>query len=255
MQPNDPRNQPDAPRNWDSGRVIPAVVLIGIGLLFLLSNLRLAPNMNWFDFWPVIMIVTGALKVADSRDGNYTGGLILCGVGALFLASNMHLLPFAIWDLWPLVLIWVGIVLLFQRARWPDLGNFGNWSGWNNWARWDAGSGGVTTGDLNLTAIFIGGNRRIVIDYFRGGIVSAVFGGFELDLRKCQMKAASAVIKIDAVFGGVEMKIPEDWYADVQGVGIFGGYSDETAHPPINSATKRLVLKGGAVFGGVVVKN
>lgn len=51
------------------------------------------------------------------------------------------------------------------------------------------------------------------------------------------------------------MKIPEDWLAVLEGAGIFGGYSDETNHPPITPQTKRLILKGGAVFGGVVVKN
>ena len=53
MQPDtDPR-----PANWDSARITPAIVLISIGVLFLLSNLHLIPGMNWFDFWPVILIV------------------------------------------------------------------------------------------------------------------------------------------------------------------------------------------------------
>jgi hypothetical protein len=240
MQPNDPRTY----RNWDSGRLIPAIVLIGIGVLFLLGNLHLIPSMNWFDFWPVILIVIGALKLADAgRGGNFTGGAILLGIGAAFLASNLGVLPFPVWDLWPLLLIWIGVVLLFQRFTWPDL------------SRWDWRSNNVATGDLNLTAVFSGGKRRIVTDDFRGGVISAVFGGFELDLRKAVMKVNSAVIKIDAVFGGVEMRIPEEWCAVVEGVGIFGGYSDETLHPPMTPETKRLILKGGAVFGGVVVKN
>jgi hypothetical protein len=41
----------------------------------------------------------------------------------------------------------------------------------------------------------------------------------------------------------------------VEGTGVFGGYSDETIHPPMTPETKRLIVKGGAVFGGVVVKN
>ena len=240
MQPNDFR----AERNSDARRVTPAIVLIGIGILFLMGNLHVIPSMNWFDMWPVILIVIGALKLADAgRGGNYTGGAILLFIGAAFLASNMGILPFAVWDLWPLLLIGLGILLLFERLSLPDL------------TRFDWRSNNVATGDLNLTAIFSGGKRRIVTDDFRGGVISAVFGGFELDLRKAVMKANSAVLKIDAVFGGVEMKIPEEWCAVVEGVGIFGGYSDETMHPPMTPDTKRLILKGGAVFGGVVVKN
>ena len=171
------------------------------------------------------------------------GGAILLGIGAAFLASNLGLLPFPVWDLWPVLLIWIGLVLLFQRFTWPDL------------SRWNIRNDSVASGDLNLTAIFSGGKRRIITDDFRGGTISAVFGGFELDLRKAAMKSNSAVLKIDAVFGGVEMRIPDDWCAVVEGVGIFGGYSDETMHPPMTPETKRLILQGGAVFGGVVVKN
>jgi predicted membrane protein len=240
MQPNDSRPY----RNWDSGRLTPAIVLIGIGILFLLGNLHLIPSIDWFDYWPVILIVIGALKLADAgRGGNLTGGAILLGIGAAFMASNLGYLPFPVWDLWPLLLIWIGVVLLFQRAPWHESLKF------------DWRSDKVTAGDLNLTAVFSGGKRRIVTDDFRGGVISAVFGGFELDLRSAVMKTNSAVIKIDAVFGGVEMKIPPEWCAVVEGVGIFGGYSDETTHPPMTPDTKRLILKGGAVFGGVVVKN
>lgn len=242
MQPNDPRTY----RNWDSGRTIPAIALIGIGALFLMGNLHVIPSMNWFDMWPVILIVIGALKLVDaSHGGNFTGGAILLGLGVAFLANNMGFLPFPVWDLWPLLLIGIGILLLFERLSLPDLARMD----------WRPNHNNVTVGDLNLTAVFSGGKRRIVTDDFRGGTISAVFGGFELDLRKAAMKANSAVLKIDAVFGGVEMKIPEEWCAVVEGVGIFGGYSDETMHPPMTPETKRLILKGGAVFGGVVVKN
>ncbi len=246
MQPNDPRTD----RHWDSGRIIPAIVLIAVGSLILLGNLHLIPLTNWWDYWPVILIVIGALKLAEgNRRDNYTGGAIMLCIGAAFLASNLGVLPFAPWDLWPLLLIAIGAALLFQRLSLPDLGRF-DWRAANDWR-----SANAVAGDVNLTAVFSGGKRRIVSDDFRGGVISAVFGGFELDLRKAVMKADSAVIKIDAVFGGVEMRIPEEWCAVVEGVGIFGGYSDETIHPHMTPETKRLILKGGAVFGGVVVKN
>ena len=66
-----------------------------------------------------------------------------------------------------------------------------------------------------------------------------------------------AVIALNAIFGGAEIRIPENWELVMRGAGIFGGYSDETVHP--NSTEfpnpKRLVLKGAAVFGGINVKN
>jgi hypothetical protein len=41
----------------------------------------------------------------------------------------------------------------------------------------------------------------------------------------------------------------------MRGGGVFGGFSDHTMHPPLTPETKRLIVKGGAVFGGVTVKN
>jgi len=249
MQPTDSRTE----RNWDSpGRLVPAVILIAIGALFLLSNLRIIPNTNWFDFWPVILIVIGASKLAEaSRTGSYTGGAVLVGVGGLFLVSNLGLLPngWSVWDFWPVALIAVGIMLLVERVAWPsDLRR--SWSG-----RFNMSDASETSGDVNLTAVFSGGKRSVVGEEFRGGVISAVFGGFELDLRQAFMTSNSAVLKIDVVFGGAEIKIPTTWCAVVKGTGVFGGYSDETLHPPSTPETKRIVIKGGAVFGGVVVKN
>jgi hypothetical protein len=42
----------------------------------------------------------------------------------------------------------------------------------------------------------------------------------------------------------------------VQASTVFGGFSDESAHPsPDMPGVKRLILTGTAIFGGVNVKN
>ena len=50
------------------------------------------------------------------------------------------------------------------------------------------------------------------------------FGGFELDLRQADIEGAEAVIEVNALFGGGEIKVPETWHVVVSGMGIFGGY-------------------------------
>ena len=92
---------------------------------------------------------------------------------------------------------------------------------------------------------------------FQGGEVVAIFGGVELDLRQAGMTGDSAVLEINAIFGGVEIKIPRNWSAVVEGVGIFGGYADNSFQPdPAQGpGVKQLIVKGVAAFGGVDVKN
>jgi hypothetical protein len=105
--------------------------------------------------------------------------------------------------------------------------------------------------------VFSGGKRHITTPSFRGGKVEVVFGGFDLDFTRAGIAGDSAELKVDAVFGGVEIRIPPNWNAVVKGDGVFGAFNDESVHPdPARYPDiKRLIVRGGAVFGGVVVKN
>jgi hypothetical protein len=224
-------------------RLVPALVLIGIGSLFLLNNLHLVYFREVFAYWPVILIAFGIVKLVDStfHGGRVLGGLLMAG-GGLLLARNLGYLDIATRDLWPLLLIGTGLFLLLKRTM--------SWPG--NWLKNDS-----TPNSLNETAVFSGGKRTITAPDFRGGEVTAVFGGFELDFRRAGIAGDSAVLEVNAVFGGCEIRIPTNWSAEVKGSGVFGAFSDETNHPDPEQVReiKRLVIQGGAVFGGVVVKN
>jgi hypothetical protein len=100
------------------------------------------------------------------------------------------------------------------------------------------------------------GTRRVITDQdFKGGKIACVFGGINLDLTGANIAGKSAVLDISAVYGGAVVRIPTSWDLEMRGAGVFGGYSDQTMHPPITPDTKKLIVKGGAVFGGVTIKN
>ena len=106
-------------------------------------------------------------------------------------------------------------------------------------------------------ALFGGIEKRVHTSNLKGGQVTAMFGGVELDFRKANIAGSSAIIEINAVFGGVEVKIPPNWSADVQGSGIFGGFESNSVHldPGQVPNMKQLIVRGSAVFGGVEIKN
>jgi predicted membrane protein len=105
--------------------------------------------------------------------------------------------------------------------------------------------------------MFGGGERKISTPAFERGDVFAMFGGFEIDLRKADMKGNRAIIDANCLFGGIVLKVPEDWNVTMRGLAIFGGYSDSTRHPRSGDVpfSKQLVVRGMAMFGGVEVKN
>jgi hypothetical protein len=271
MEPNDNDRHP----GWRSNHgLIPGVIVIGIGVLFLLDNFHIVYVSDLWRFWPVALIATGLVKLVDSTygGGRVFGGVLL-GVGAIFLASSLGLYDVTIGELWPLFLIGVGLMMLGNRIwgpQWPrpaqgrwDKGHWdkGHWNK-GHWEKWGADTGpeagaSASYSTLNEVAIFGGGKRKVTSQDFKGGELTAIFGGFEIDLRYAAMAGDSAVLEVNAIFGGAEIRIPDTWTAVVQGVGIFGGYGDESTppNPATNPQSKRLFLKGAAVFGGVAVKN
>ena len=59
------------------------------------------------------------------------------------------------------------------------------------------------------------------------------------------------MLELNAVFGGIEAKIPESWSVVVRGTGVFGAFQDSTGNRIRGSSrTRKADLKGGAVFGG-----
>ena len=230
---------------WSSSHgLIPAMVIIGIGVLFLLSNLHVLYMDQWYRYWPVLLIAAGMAKMLDANlhRGRVMGG-VLIAVGGLFLADNLNVIRLSWDDFWPLVLIGVGVLMLVNRLTGPRL-----------WMR--PTPTGFQDGVFNANAIFSGFKRKVTESDFRGANLTAIFGGGELNLRNAAMAGDSAVIHVSAIFGGVEIKVPQNWIVVSQGTGIFGGFADETTQPPANMpGVKKLYIKGEAVFGGVNVKN
>ena len=235
-------------------RLVPALVLIVVGGIFLLSNLHMMRVRDIWEYWPVIPMVIGVFRLADAQDARdrTLGGILLVG-GSIFLANNMGLIPFNVWDLWPLLLIGVGVYMLVDRSagsKFPvDFGfdnakSFGGGKPCGNWTRHE-------------TAIFSGGKRTIAVDNFRAAKYDAVFGGFEIDLRGSQIQGDSADLEINAVFGGAEVRLPLNWSVDMHGAGVFGGFVDSTEqpNPAVIPNIKRIRVRGAAVFGGVEIKN
>lgn len=229
-------------QNWSSTqRFSPAVALIAVGVLFLLDNLHVFPVHDITDYWPVLLMIAGAFKLANSRTqkGQTLGGIVLV-CGGIVLAANLNLIPVNSDDLWPLAIIGFGAYLLMDRtgSSWDPRGKF----------------------TLNLqseAAVFGGGKRKINTSDFKFAKFDAVFGGFEIDFREASIVGDAAIVEINAVFGGAEVRIPMNWSAVVQAAGVFGGVTDNSIQPNLATTPnfKRLYLKGAAVFGGINIKN
>ena len=236
------RSQKGARRNDPAhGAIVGAFVCL-VGVLFLLDHLGIISVDHLWRFWPVILIGVGAAHLAEQ--GRQQWGAFLMLIGTLFLLDSLAIMHFHWSQLWPLVIIGVGGMMIWnsiegqrRRSEIPD-----------------------SAATMNAHAIFSGIERRISAKDFRFGRVSAIFGGVELDFRDADIDGDQAELEVNAIFGGAEIRVPDNWRVESQSQIIFGGLSDSTRNakrPDDASApgTKILIISGTVTFGGVEVKN
>jgi predicted membrane protein len=232
-----------------SFRVTPQLVLglfiIVIGILFTLDNLDVLEAKEYFRLWPAAIIAVGLTKLIQSESTpGRAAGIVFSLVGILWLLSNLRLIRFSIWDYWPLILVAIGASMVWQAfARNPNITLAG---------KPELADDPDST--INAIAVLGGVVRRCNCKDFKGGELTAIMGGCEIDLREADIQVEEAVIHTFAWWGGIEIKVPQDWTVVSRGFPLMGGFAD-TTHPPQGGPQKRLVIKGFAIMGGVETKN
>lgn len=223
-------------------RLLLGVFIIVIGALALLDNLRLFNTRDILQFWPTIFILVGALKLsqANSRSGYLIGGGLITA-GVVITLNRLGIINFRMRDWWPLFLIGAGLVVIFKdkSSKIADM--------------LKPSSTPITSdSSVDIVALMSGNQGNVASSDFRGGSITAIMGGVELDLRNASIQT-EAVLNLTAFWGGIVLKIPSDWTVVNNGMAFLGGIEDSSV--PGMNAGKRLVITGMAVMGGVEIKN
>lgn len=227
---------PETKARVDRGPLIGGLVCIVVGTFLLLEKLGLLPTGLILHFWPSIFILIGLIKIIVS-DGRPIGAALIA-VGVFLQLHEIGLIRVNFWELWPVFIIIAGVAMLWQAMaqKGPLL---------------------PCSPQLDGFYIFGGGERHVNAKDFKNARLFSVFGGYKVDLRHADIEGTQAVIEANAVFGGGEIIVPENWLIVMQGVGVFGAYEDKTRHfqPDPSKPTKTLFVRGVAVFGGIEIKN
>jgi len=225
-------------------RLIAGVIIVLVGAVILASNFGVLPsNIRYYLFhWEVIVMGIGLIALLTSEHKGT--GIILIAVGGAFYLRNFIDLHFNFWQLFvPSIIILLGLILIFRRRK----GNEGE-------ARV------LEPGDdyLDDVAIFGGSEKVINSKNFKGGKITAIFGGSNFNMTHAKLAPGQQVIDIFALFGGTTFIVPEDWNIKVRVVSIFGGFSDKhklTKSVNENDNDTMLIVKGLAIFGGGEIKS
>jgi hypothetical protein len=225
------------------GRLLFGLAVIALGVLFTLENLGLVRAGEVLRWWPTLVLVYGLVRLTGyGRRRSLTIGFLFTILGGLLLLHEFDLVRFDPWDLWPVVLIVLGgsmVAGTLRRARGADA---------------PAAAGADPASTLSTFVIWSGIERKVSSPDFRGGDVTAIMGGAEIDLRPARMTGGSAVVDLTVLWGGVELFVPADWRVTVEALPLLAGIEDST-RAPAGEARGHLVLKGLVLMGGVEIKN
>lgn len=228
-------------------RALIGIIFIALGATLLISIFKI-PIFGFYlphliFSWPLILIFLGILLMVSEK--NRSTGVIMFGIGAFFLARNHFNLDwvFMMNVLIPAVLVLIGISMLFPRSPIRRSRIHGS-----------AEDKGNVVDDVN---VFSGGDKFITAEAFRGGQVTCIFGGSELNFRNASLAPGENILDVTCIFGGCTLFVPEDWTLKVEATAIFGGFSDERSkrNPHlVSDPNKVLTIKGVVLFGGGEIK-
>lgn len=220
-------------------RTIIGVFIILVGGLILIDNIGFELGVNLWDFWPVILIFIGLGQILQPKEQGHSGsGWLLLVLGVLFLLNNFDIIEFGFAELWPIILIIIGIGILRHSF----------------WGKRQAPS---ESDYINLSFILGGGEHRFSTNQLKGGKITAIMGGGSVDLTQADFEQDEISIDVFAFWGGIDLRVPENWNVNIQASSILGGidnkstarFADTQAH------RKTLVITGSAIMGGVDIKN
>lgn len=224
-------------------RIWLGAILIVLGFLFFLNSLDILDfSISRIVFsWPFFFILIGVFTIINTKK-KLLGG-ILSGLGAIFIVPRIF--PSVDYDgtiVFAIIFIALGLFIIFNRTGKEKEKVI------IDEQRKDY---------IDDIAIFGGGEKVISSENFRGGNITAIFGGSEIDLTNCSLAEGINVIDVLCIFGGTSLIVPKDWNVIVNITPIFGGFSNKSfkaPNPSINKS-KTLIIKGLAVFGGGEIKS
>ncbi len=252
-----------------SGKVWAGLFIIVIGSLLLLDNVGLDLP-RWLFSWSTLLIAIG-LFIGFKHNFRNSGWFIMVLVGTYFTLDkaidglNMSHVVF------PIMLVGLGLFLIFKpkstfnhrENRWQRKGRR-----WNN--RFGQAEPFQTYGEeakttdekktnsndyLDSVNVFGGSHQTVYSKNFKGGEVTAVFGGCDLNLTQADFEG-EIVLDITAIFGGCKIIIPPGWQVKPEVTAIFGGMDDKRSiQPAVEGQNKLLIIRGIAMFGGVDIRN
>lgn len=210
------------------------------GLLVLLGVVLLGGNVFNFNAWQTVWMVMPLVLVGLGiwiyvrHPHSLLVSLLISLFGLLLFLGNLGLIDAHFFNLWPLLLIAVGLNVLLREN--------------------DTDSMEEDLEILTDTTMFAGSKKSVSSDKFKSAKLTTIFGGSELDLSRADLKE-DVVIEAVVLFGEIKLRLPDNVRVTNDVTKIAAEVNDHRAGEKKSSGTKRNVMvKGVAIFGGMEIR-
>lgn len=221
--------------------VIWGIILIALGIILGINTLGIADINIFFDGWWTLFIIIPSILGLLKPNSSKTGNLIALTIGVLLLLSCQNLIDFdMVWSLLiPIILVFMGFSIIFKnsalaqvKSRIKDKKN----------ANKEA---------PEYCGCFSNQKLDFTDEKFKGCNLSAVFGGVNCNLKGSKLEKET-VIEASAIFGGVDIIVPENTNVKVYSTSIFGGVDSKIRNNKENENT--IYVNATCLFGGVEIR-
>lgn len=221
------------------------LLLVGIAFFIRFTDIVPAEFPDYLFSWKTFLIALGLIFFITEK--SKITGTILILLGTIFLLSDIYgissreILKYLI----PAIFIGVGMILIFKGNKFKR-------------SEFNVPEGEDSNDFLNDLNLFGGAEKKVNSKSFKGGRLTCIFGGTDIDLRKSELAPGINALDMVCIFGGFSFRIPEDWKIKNDVTAIFGGFSDERLIDADDKSEKEdekvLYLKGFVLFGGGEIK-
>lgn len=212
-------------------RLFFGIFLILIGIIILLDNLMIIPDLPDYVFsWPGIFII---IAVFNLISGNRGAALIFGSIGGIFFLERYMDIDFKTY--WPVILVIIGLSIVLKR-------------------RTARGSNPVINEDFfDDLNVFGGSEKRFTSQNLKGGKITNIFGGSDIDLREAR-PVDGCTLEVFTMFGGCDILVPAHWKVAIDTTSVFGGFSD-VRETTADKSDFTVYIKGMTIFGAGELKS
>lgn len=213
-----------------------------IGLSIGLNTLDIVSFNILFDgWWTLIIIIPCLIGLINNEDK--IGDIIGLLIGVALLLNAQGIISFdIIWKLAaPLILVIIGLSIILKG---------------NKDSKTDAAIKKINSNDNEKTSVcstFSSQNIKLNKEKINNLELNAIFGGIEYDLRNGVIKE-DIVINATAIFGGIDIIVPDDVNVKIKSTSIFGGASNKKQLMDDKEKKHTIYINASCVFGGVDIK-